>query len=100
MAVQLQDLHSGSLFLITPVQRFLYALYMVMYNMPKVIAPTLAGPYLIDFPEEKQFLSGVFAIFLPQRTVVSGFMILSLLAAVVIMGGNRKSVEKIYNRCA
>lgn len=47
-----------------------------------------------------QFFSGVFTVFLPERAVVSGFMILSLLAAVVVIGGNKKYVEKIYNRQA
>lgn len=47
-----------------------------------------------------QFLSGVFTIFLPERTVVSGFMVLNLLAVVGIMGRYKKPVEKIYNRQA
>jgi len=47
-----------------------------------------------------QFFSGVFTLFLPERTVVSGFMILNLAAAVLIMGRNRASVKKIYNRRA
>ena len=41
-----------------------------------------------------QFLSGVFTIFLPERAVVSGFMMLSLLAAVVIMGDIRNMWKK------
>lgn len=47
-----------------------------------------------------QFFSGVFTLFLPERSVFSGFMLLSLLAAVVIIGGNKKYVENIYNRQA
>lgn len=47
-----------------------------------------------------QFFSGVFTVFLPERAVVSGFMMLNLLAAVLVIGGNKKYVEKIYNRQA
>lgn len=41
-----------------------------------------------------QFLSGVFTFFLPERAVVSGFMMLSLLAAVVIMRDIRNMWKK------
>lgn len=47
-----------------------------------------------------QFLSGVLTVFLPERAVVSGFMALSVLAAVAFIGGNRKYVKQIYNRQA
>ena len=47
-----------------------------------------------------QFLSGVFTLFLPERAVISGFMLLSLVAAIAIIGGSRKHVKKIYNRQA
>lgn len=45
-----------------------------------------------------QFLSGVFTLFLPERAVVSGFMAVNFIAAVVLIGGSRKHVEKVYNR--
>ena len=47
-----------------------------------------------------QFLSGVFTLFLPERAVISAFMALNFIGAVVIMGGNRAHVKKIYNRRA
>ena len=47
-----------------------------------------------------QFLSGVLSEFFPERVIVSGFMTVTLFAAVFIIGGNRKHVEKIYNRQA
>lgn len=47
-----------------------------------------------------QLLAGVLGEFLPQRTVLLGFHLLCVIAAIVIIGGNRKHVEKIYNRQA
>lgn len=32
---------------------FLYALYMVLYNLPKVVAPTLSGPFVDKFSRRK-----------------------------------------------
>ena len=45
-----------------------------------------------------QFLSGVCTLFLPERAVVSLFMTVNFLAAVLLIGGNKKEVEKVYNR--
>lgn len=47
-----------------------------------------------------QFVAGVLGEFMSQRTVLLGFHVLSLIAAIVIIGGNKKHVEKIYNRQA
>lgn len=47
-----------------------------------------------------QFLSGVLTVFVPERAVVSGFMVLNIIAAIGFIGGNRKHVKKIYNRQA
>lgn len=47
-----------------------------------------------------QFLSGLLTVFIPERAVVSGFMALNFIAAVALMGGNRKYVKQIYNRHA
>lgn len=44
-----------------------------------------------------ELLAGALTIVLPMRGVVSGFMLLGVLAAIFIVGGNRKHVEKIYN---
>lgn len=47
-----------------------------------------------------QLFSGILTLFLPERAVISGFMLLNLMAAILIMGRNGKSVKKIYNRRA
>ncbi len=47
-----------------------------------------------------EFFSGVFTLIFPERAVLTGFMALSALGAIVIMGGNKKEVEKVYNRQA
>ncbi len=47
-----------------------------------------------------QFLSGVLTAFMPERLVLSLFMLLNLLAAIVLIGGNRRDVEILYNRQA
>lgn len=47
-----------------------------------------------------QFLAGVLGEFLPQRVVIFGFQMICVAAAIVIIGGNKKHVEKIYNRQA
>lgn len=47
-----------------------------------------------------QFFSGLLALVVPERAVISIFMGLNLVAAIVIMGGNKKYVKQIYNRQA
>ncbi len=47
-----------------------------------------------------QFVAGVLGEFMSQRTVLLGFHMLTFIAAIVIIGGNKKYVEKIYNRQA
>lgn len=47
-----------------------------------------------------EFSSGVLTLLFPEREVLAGFMAFSALGAVVIMGGNKKEVEKVYNRQA
>lgn len=47
-----------------------------------------------------QFLAGVLGEFMSERTVLFGFHMFCVIAAVVIIGGNKKHVEKIYNRQA
>ena len=44
-----------------------------------------------------QLIAGVLAEFLPFRGIISGFMGLALLAAVVVIGGSREAVSKIFN---
>jgi len=45
-----------------------------------------------------ELLAGALASVLPARGVLSGFMTLCALSAVVFIGGNKKSVSAIYNR--
>ena len=45
-----------------------------------------------------QFLSGVFTLAVPEKMVVSGAMALNFVAVLVIIGGGRQYVKKIYNR--
>lgn len=47
-----------------------------------------------------QLLSGVFTLFLSERAVLSGFAAFAFVAALVLIGGNREHVKKIYNRQA
>lgn len=47
-----------------------------------------------------QFTSGVLTTFLPQRLVLSLFLLVNMVAAILIMGGNAKHVKPIYNRQA
>ena len=47
-----------------------------------------------------QFTAGVLGELMSQRTVLFGFHMLCVIAAIVIIGGNKKYVEKIYNRQA
>lgn len=44
-----------------------------------------------------QMLAGAFTLIMPMRLVLTGFMLLNTLSAVVIIGGNKKEVSKIYN---
>lgn len=76
---------------------FLYALFMVMYNMPKVIAPTVAGPFVDKFSRRKaiytlDFISaalyGMFAWLLIAGYFNYGF----LLAGCLILG----CIDSIY----
>lgn len=76
---------------------FLYALFMVMYNMPKVIAPTVAGPFVDKFSRRKaiytlDFISaalyGLFAWLLIAGYFNYGF----LLVGCLILG----SIDSIY----
>ena len=45
-----------------------------------------------------ELAAGVCASFLPMRTVLSVFMGIALVAALVIIGGGKKHVKPLYNR--
>ena len=44
-----------------------------------------------------QLAGGALATVLPPRAVISGFALVTALAAIVFIGGNKKAVSKIYN---
>lgn len=44
-----------------------------------------------------QLLAGALTVVFPARYVLSGFMVLNAVSALVIIGGNRQHVKKIYN---
>ena len=76
---------------------FLYALFMVMYNLPKVVAPTLAGPFVDKFSRRKtiytlDFISavlyGVFAWLIVAGYFNYGFLI----AGCLILG----TIDSVY----
>lgn len=76
---------------------FLYALYMVMYNLPDVIVPTLAGPFVDKFSRRKtiytlDFIStvlyGIFAWLIASGRFNFGYLIIGCL----ILG----SIDSVY----
>ena len=44
-----------------------------------------------------QLLAGALTTLLPARYVLSGFMLVNAVSAILIIGGNRKRVKEIYN---
>ncbi len=78
---------------------FLYALYLVMYNLPQVVAPTLAGPFVDKFSRRKtiymlDFLSaalyGMFA-----WLIMSGFFNYGFLVAGCLLLGTIDSIYRV-----
>ena len=47
-----------------------------------------------------EFLSGVLSEFVSQRVVLGSFDFVCIIGAILIIGGNKRHVEKIYNRQA
>lgn len=45
-----------------------------------------------------ELLAGALTAFLPARGVLTGFMLIAVAAAILVIGGGRKSVAAIYNR--
>ena len=45
-----------------------------------------------------QLAAGALTAVLLPRTVLTGFMMVAVIAAVVFIGGNRTAVSAIYNR--
>jgi len=76
---------------------FLYSLFMVFYNMPKVVAPILAGPIVDRFSRRKiiytlDFISA--SIYLLMFVVLNAdfFNFFALLAVCIVIG----SIDGIY----
>lgn len=68
---------TGLLILDYTESTFLYALYMVLYNLPQIIMPTLAGPFIDKFSRRKTIYTLDF--------ISTGIY---LLFAVIIFSGN------------
>lgn len=84
---------------------FLYALYMVMYHAPQVIAPTLAGPYLDRFSRLKtiyilDFISavlyGMFALLIFSGNFNYGYLIAGSLLLGTIDSIYRVAYDSFY----
>ena len=45
-----------------------------------------------------EMIAGALTLIISPRLVLSGFMFINLLAAIIFIGGNKKYVEPIYNR--
>ncbi len=45
-----------------------------------------------------QLLAGALTVLLPARLVLSAFMAMTVVTAVVFIGGNKQAVSAIYNR--
>lgn len=78
---------------------FLYALYMVIYNVPQVIVPTLAGPFLDKFSRRKaiytlDFMSaGVYGIF--ALLIIGGYFNYGFLVAGSLFLGTIDSIYRV-----
>lgn len=45
-----------------------------------------------------EMLAGVLTVVVSARSVLTGFMLLNAVAALIVVGGNKKEISKIYNR--
>ena len=84
---------------------FLYALYAVMYNLPKVVAPTLAGPFLDKFSRRRTIytldfcsaaLYGIFAWLMISGYFNYGFLILGCLLLGTIDSVYQVAYDSFY----
>ncbi|HOP11848.1 MAG TPA: MFS transporter [Oscillospiraceae bacterium] len=76
---------------------FLYSLFMVAYNLPKIIMPMVAGPYLDNFPRAKviytlDFLSAALYLGLFFLLHFNIFSFWPFLALAVLIG----SIDSVY----
>lgn len=77
---------------------FLYALYMVLYNLPQIIMPTLAGPFVDKFSRRKtiytlDFISaGIYLLF--SVIILSGNLNYALLVLGCMLLG---AIDSIYS---
>ncbi len=77
---------------------FLYALYLVVYNLPKMLSPVLAGPYLDRFSRKKviyslDFFSSAIYILMWFFTSEGIFSYAVFLAAIMLIG----TVDSVYS---
>ncbi|MBQ5326511.1 MAG: MFS transporter [Oscillospiraceae bacterium] len=76
---------------------FLYSIFMVFYNMPKVIAPIMAGPVVDRFSRRKiiytlDFISASIYLFMFLVLNADFFNFFALLAVCIVIG----SIDGIY----
>lgn len=45
-----------------------------------------------------EMLAGVLTVVVSARTVLTGFLLLNAVAALIVVGGNKREISKIYNR--
>lgn len=89
---------TGLLILDYTESTFLYALYMVLYNLPQIIMPTLAGPFVDKFSRRKtiytlDFISaGIYLLF--SVIILSGNLNYALLVLGCMLLG---AIDSIYS---
>jgi DHA3 family macrolide efflux protein-like MFS transporter len=76
---------------------FLYALFMVAYNLPKLVMPLLAGPYIDNFPRAKviytlDFTSAGLYLLIWFLLRSSFFEFWAFLASALVIG----SIDSVY----
>ena len=76
---------------------FLYSLFMVFYNMPKIVAPLMAGPIVDRFPRRKiiytlDFISATIYLFIFLALNADHFNFVVMLAVCLLIG----SIDGIY----
>ena len=76
---------------------FLYSLFMVFYNMPKIVAPLMAGPVVDRFPRRKiiytlDFISSTIYLFIFLALRAGHFNFVVMLAVCLLIG----SIDGVY----
>ena len=68
-------------------------------GIPSIIYGLVGMLFFCQFLNMKtSLLAGALTAFLPARGVLTGFMLIAVAAAILVIGGGRRSVAAIYNR--